>query len=366
MRGAARFGMITYGAAAGTIDLGNEPPMVVGEDEEDTKLPIPRAVSWRWLSGTVLTGVTSVFLMGAALMAALSNPNQFASLPDSFAARLADDSGLIFGRKGDRVRPVEEHVANRQVLQVSTVTRQGERDFIKLKPFAKINATLSLASPQIAAEVPPYDAVRIFADNSEPDDSATPVPVAAIANASDQVGGGPVDGEVSLKVSDFPVGTPDLEPTVTLDTPGGRADRARRGPHRRRRRLGGRPSLRPQRPGRRARRAGDGERREDRAGEPLQHRQERRRADAGRRLPGEDHLGRQEREPAHALPGQRHHRRRRRRDHRGAFPAYRRQPAQARPEGAHRLCRRSGDRRPRPARCRPGCGAGPRRQRFRR
>jgi murein DD-endopeptidase MepM/ murein hydrolase activator NlpD len=217
VRGAARLGIITYGTAAGTIDLGNDPPMILGEDDEDTKLPIPRAVSWRWMSGTVLTGVTSIFLMGAALMAALSNPNQFASLPDSFAASVVDESGLVFGRKGDRVRPVEQHVASRQVLQVSTVTRQGERDFIKLKPFAKINATLSLASPQIAAQVPPYDAVRLFADNTEPD--ATPVPVATIASPPDQASTGPVEGEVSIKVSAFPVGTPDLDPIATLDTP---------------------------------------------------------------------------------------------------------------------------------------------------
>ncbi|HEY5081518.1 MAG TPA: M23 family metallopeptidase [Bauldia sp.] len=218
MRGAARLGIIMYGAAAGTIDLGNDPPMIVGEDDEDSKLPIPRAVSWRWMSGTVLTGVTSIFLMGAALMGALSNPNQFASLPDSFAGNVVDESGLVYGRKGDRVRPVEEHVASRQVLQVSTVTRQGERDLIKLKPFAKINATLTLASPQIAAQVPPYDAVRLFADNTEPE-APTPVPVASIAGPQDLPSAAPAGGEVSIKVSDFPVGAPDLDPAVTLETP---------------------------------------------------------------------------------------------------------------------------------------------------
>src|SRR5262245_36827804 len=119
--------MITYGAAAGTIDLGNDPPMVVGEDDETEQAPIPRAVSWRWLTGTVLTGFTSILLMGAALMVAIANPSQFASLPESFAAIASDTGGLIFGRKGDRMHPVEEHVANRQVIQVSTITRQGER-----------------------------------------------------------------------------------------------------------------------------------------------------------------------------------------------------------------------------------------------
>ena len=217
VRGPTRLGMITYGARAGTIDLGNDPPMIIGEDDEGDAAPIPRAVSWRWLTGTVLTGVTSILLMGAALMVALSNPNQFASLPDSFAANAPDSDGLVFGRKADRMRPVEEHVSNRQVLQVSTVTRQGERDFIKLKPFAKINASLGTGSAEIAAAVPAYDAVRIFADTATPE-PATPVAVAA-ADQSEPGNGAAVDGEIAVKVSAFPIANPDLEPSVTLDTP---------------------------------------------------------------------------------------------------------------------------------------------------
>ena len=47
----------------------------------DRRSPIRRAVSVRWLTGTILTGFTSIFLMGGALMAALNNPNQFAASP---------------------------------------------------------------------------------------------------------------------------------------------------------------------------------------------------------------------------------------------------------------------------------------------
>ena len=86
VRGPTRLGVIMYGAAAGTIDLGDDPPLVIGQQGRQARRPpIQRAISWRWLTGTVLTGVTSVALMGAALMAALNNPNQFASLPDAFA-----------------------------------------------------------------------------------------------------------------------------------------------------------------------------------------------------------------------------------------------------------------------------------------
>jgi murein DD-endopeptidase MepM/ murein hydrolase activator NlpD len=195
--------------------------MVLGDEDEVDDTPIPRAVSWRWMTGTVLTGVTSILLMGAALLVAIANPNQFASLPDSFLALIPDNDGLVYGRKGDRVHPVEEKIANRQVIQVSTVTRQGERDFIKLKPFARIHATLTLASNTFASKVPAYDPLKIFADTSAPD-APSPVQIATAAQedaAKADSAAAATAGEVSLRVTDFPIANPDLEPSVMLDTP---------------------------------------------------------------------------------------------------------------------------------------------------
>ena len=206
-----------YGTAAGTIDLGDDPPLIVGARDDQPQTPIQRAISWRWLTGTVLTGVTSIALMGAALMAALNNPNQFASLPDAFAQFAADSADIVFGQKGDRIRPHHEEVSSRQVIQVSTVTRQGERDFIKLRPFAKIDATLTFKDDALAKEVPAYDPMRIFADTSVPE-QPTAAPGGTVSDASDQLYGANVDGEVSVKVSAFPIDSPDLEPSAAYQT----------------------------------------------------------------------------------------------------------------------------------------------------
>jgi hypothetical protein len=191
--------------------------MILGDDDEAEETPIHRAVSWRWMTGTVLTGVTSILLMGAALTVALNNPNQFASLPDSFTGNILGSDGIIFGGKGDRVHPVEQAVASRQVIQVSTTTRQGDRDFIKLKPFAKINATLAVHK-EFASAVPPYDATRIFVDNSETDPQV-PEATTAIAAADAIPTAEAADSEVALKVLPFPIADPDLEPTVKLENP---------------------------------------------------------------------------------------------------------------------------------------------------
>ena len=206
-----------YGTAAGTIDLGDDPPLVIGQKDDQPQTPIHRAISWRWLTGTVLTGVTSIALMGAALMAALNSPNQFASLPNTFAQLAADSADIVFGQKGDRIRPLQEEVSNRQIIQVSTVTRQGERDFIKLRPFAKINATLTFKNDELASQVPAYDPMHIFADTSAPEQPAAAAG-GTVAGASDQLYGANVDGDVSVKVSTFPIDSPDLEPSATMQT----------------------------------------------------------------------------------------------------------------------------------------------------
>jgi murein DD-endopeptidase MepM/ murein hydrolase activator NlpD len=211
------------------IDLGIDPPLTLGGAAALQPLPIARAVSWRWLAGTVLTGVTSILLMGAALVAALNNPDQFASLPEALAAAQPHEpGGLVFGRKSDRMRPLEEPVSNRQVMQVSTVSRQGDRDFIKLKPFAKISTTLSAGDGKQAAAIPAFDMVRILADTPDgdtpdgeaPADTAAAVPAAdgapVVAAIEDQIYSANGADDVAISVRPFPLADVDLEPTASI------------------------------------------------------------------------------------------------------------------------------------------------------
>jgi len=211
VRGPRRLGTAVAGGDSLTIDLGLEPPLTIGEEADEG--PVRRAVHWRWLTGTILTGLTSIFLMGGALFAALDNSFEFATLPSSGTPG-AGSTDVEFGQKGDRMRPLDEEVASRQILQVSTVTRQGERDFIKLKPFAKITASL-VSHADVADQVPTYNALSIFADNSPPDPPAGAAPE---AKPEDQFYGANVDGEVSVKVSDFPAGDAGVDSAIGFET----------------------------------------------------------------------------------------------------------------------------------------------------
>ena len=212
VRGPRRLGTATAGSDGLTIDLGIEPPLIIGDEADEA--PVRRAVHWRWLTGTILTGLTSIFLMGGALFAALDNSLEFATAPSAGATGGGGLSDVGSGQKGDRMRPLDEEVSNRQILQVSTVTRQGERDFIKLKPFAKITASL-VSHPDVADQVPTYNALSIFADNSPPD---PPAGAATDTKPEDQFYGANVDGEVSVKVSDFPASDAQVDSRIGIET----------------------------------------------------------------------------------------------------------------------------------------------------
>jgi len=194
-----------YAYGRGRVALGDEPPLLI-----DGAKPRPdrRAVSVRWLMGTVLTGVTSVVLMGGALVVALEDHISIAAPARQLGAELRplldEDTGPA--RKSDKVQPVIEAVTNRQVIQVSTVTRQGDRDLIRVRPFVKVTASLATRVGDQVANIPPFNPLAIFSDSEIfPDRSPT-----------DSVYGAQVEGEVTVATRDFPLGSPLVDPGLSL------------------------------------------------------------------------------------------------------------------------------------------------------
>ncbi len=192
------------------LDLGDEPPLLTDDDRNGP--PDRRKVSLRWLSGTVLTALTSIFLMGGALFAALEGRVQLAVPPTAQAAidplrdSLTAASGRI--RKGDKIKAVQEKVTARNVLQVSTVTHVGDEERIKVRPFIHVTSSLPVRASDHAIRIPAFNPTKIFASgNDEP-----------ARAASDSIYSAKVDGEVSVSKRPFPLQTALFAPNVELAT----------------------------------------------------------------------------------------------------------------------------------------------------
>lgn len=173
--------------------LGTEPPILA----DGRRAPDRRDISFRWLSGTFLTGITSSILMGVALFAALDGRQQLAIPAEAFAR--VDNTVDTFDNARRGTRLVAPNIASRPsdkiVLDVSTLFVEGEKEIIRKVPFAHVKIPLA-ANYATQEDYPKFDPLNIFA-NSDNDELAASIRTGAIYGAE-------VGSEISLKTTPFP------------------------------------------------------------------------------------------------------------------------------------------------------------------
>ncbi len=173
--------------------LGDQPPIAAGARGE----PDRRQISFRWLAGAVLAGLTSLLLMGGALFAALDGRQQLAQPAQAFLSELLgpgrhSQSPVAKGGRPGLNLNISRSDSN--VMMVSTVTRDGDREVIKVRPFLHIRAPLAVA-PSRELNYPPFDPLAVFSESGE---------TQAVAKSNDLIYGAEVESEVSIRVVEFP------------------------------------------------------------------------------------------------------------------------------------------------------------------
>ncbi|WP_083656662.1 M23 family metallopeptidase [Mongoliimonas terrestris] len=189
------------------VDLGDEPPLVTSDNRSGP--PDRRQVSLRWLTGTVLAAMASTSLMGGALFVAMDGRQTFAVPVGAAMAAVpaGPDRPADLMPKGDRIVADAGPAPTRQVLRVSTISRDGDRDLIRLRPFARVSAPLVASSSDIVDEIPTFNPLRIFADANVDTRDGMP----------DTLYGADVDGKMTVKVTDFPTADASFTPLSPLD-----------------------------------------------------------------------------------------------------------------------------------------------------
>ncbi|OJF90664.1 M23 family metallopeptidase [Pararhizobium antarcticum] len=177
--------------------LGNEPPILA----DGRKAPDRREISLRWLSGTFLTGITSSLLMGVALFAALDGRQQLAIPAEAYAAvdpAARNDQPVTAAKRGNRILApnVVAKPSDRTIMEVSTMTHDGEKEVVRRQPFSHVKMALA-ANHQTTDDYPRFDPLAIF---STDDRQATPQ-----VNRTGTIYGSDVESEVGLKTIDFPL-----------------------------------------------------------------------------------------------------------------------------------------------------------------
>jgi murein DD-endopeptidase MepM/ murein hydrolase activator NlpD len=195
------------------IDLGHEPPLSV--DGSEAAVIDRRRVSVQWFSGTILTGLCGAALIGGAVFASLDGEMTFAKVPERVEGALRGAFGAndrtVSLHKSDRLPPPSESTAARNVVRVSTVTKVGNREVMRVRPFIRISGNLSMTTSDLSAKIPPFNAQRMLTDVGSETSASTEDP-----NNPDAV---EPDAEVSFVTKDLATVLPKakLAAVVALD-----------------------------------------------------------------------------------------------------------------------------------------------------
>jgi murein DD-endopeptidase MepM/ murein hydrolase activator NlpD len=204
-------------AFADQIDLGNALPL-----RADGRQHVfdRRKVSLRWMSGAVLTGLTSTFLMGGALFVALDGRQTLASTPDLVGASPVDPTLSVRGeargggtegalRKGDRLKIADTKFANRQIMKLPTMIRAGDKDTVRMSSFVRISASLDLHKTELAAKIPAFNPSRVLAESDAGTGKVSDVNNPTIYD-------GMVEGEIAVKSADLPMDSPLFDADIVM------------------------------------------------------------------------------------------------------------------------------------------------------
>jgi murein DD-endopeptidase MepM/ murein hydrolase activator NlpD len=152
---------------AEAIELGNEAPLSV--DGGTGEFVDRRRVSVQWFAGTILTALCGAALMGGAVFTSLDGETNFAALPERVEVALRGALGVAgdrlgIARKSDRLPSAEEPSYTRQLIRVSTITRSGNHEVVRVRPFVRIAGNLSLTASSLSVDIPPFNPQRLLAE----------------------------------------------------------------------------------------------------------------------------------------------------------------------------------------------------------
>lgn len=174
----------------------DEPALTLQSADGDN--PKGRELSLTWLVGTVMTGLTSIILMGAALyvsfegQATYSTP--YEALEFSKAATLDFDETPR--AKRSRIRPVAATRSDLEVVEASIRETAAGRTIIRGQSFIRLSATLATVGTNLSEDIPEYDPASLLESTA----AATQISPSGDAD----IYGTTVEGEVAVTIAAIP------------------------------------------------------------------------------------------------------------------------------------------------------------------
>ncbi len=134
----------------------------------------------KWFISTCIVGAAGLCIIGVAMYASTNMEDGsgmvnslrsagLAALRPKVAGNLIEDRVAQTGQKTDKIAITTKGLTTKFIIQDSVVERRNAREFITVKPYVRIAATLSTVKPENTDAIPPFNPFDLYAEKKTND-----------------------------------------------------------------------------------------------------------------------------------------------------------------------------------------------------
>jgi len=138
----------------------------------------------KWFISTCIVGAAGLCIIGIAMYASTDMEDgsgmvgslrsaTLATLKPKATGNLIEEKVALPGEKTNKIETTTKGLTTRYIIQDSVVERRNTREFVTVKPYVRITATLSTVKPDNHDEIPPFNPFDLYAERKDAEKGAS-------------------------------------------------------------------------------------------------------------------------------------------------------------------------------------------------
>ena len=131
----------------------------------------------KWFISTCIVGAAGLCIIGIAMYASTDMEDgsgmvgslrsaTLAALKPKSTGNLIEEKIALPGEKTDKIKTTTKGLTTRYIIQDSVVERRDAREFISVKPYVRITATLSTVKPENSDTIPAFNPFDLYVEKT--------------------------------------------------------------------------------------------------------------------------------------------------------------------------------------------------------
>ena len=129
----------------------------------------------KWLASPCIAAVVGIGVIGSSIYASLDVEDGtgvvssirragLAAMKPIEKAHIVASFQSVSGQKGDRIPTSAEGLSTKHIIHDTVVQRKGEKEYLRIKPYARLVASLGTSQPENTDDIPAFNPFKLYSN----------------------------------------------------------------------------------------------------------------------------------------------------------------------------------------------------------